>query len=54
VTGNLLRGMDEIVKLAHQYKEFVAGVPLNLKSLFMKSLHAKRGFINFKGWRPFK
>jgi hypothetical protein len=43
-----------LLKLAHRYKEFAADATLILKSLFTMHVPAETGFIEFKGWCPFK
>jgi hypothetical protein len=43
-----------LLKLAHRYKEFAANATLILKSKFMMPAPAETGFIEFKGWCPFK
>jgi hypothetical protein len=43
-----------LLKLAHWYKEFAADATLILKSSFMRPVPAETGFIEFKGWCPFK
>jgi hypothetical protein len=43
-----------LLKLVYGYKEFVADSTLILQSIFMMPFPAETGFIEFKGWCPFK
>jgi hypothetical protein len=43
-----------LLKLAHRYKELAADATLILKNQFVMPGPAETGFIEFKGWCPFK